>query len=295
MTAVANQLAAAIELLLERIYHPPAANCSCHLSPPCGDCVDYGGLREAIQEAEAALAAHGQAALCGTCNDEIKPDALTGTTCKCAKAPADPMAAAMYGHDLHPEGYAPPTVQPSQAVHGAGVSISDDDRAVLQRLQYALPTVGINGWAKGVEVLERLLRDSLAALTPPSCWYCNGQAMPVSGDGWETMRREWCIEGMPADKQRLARAAFVAGAAGAASGQVLVNMGNSETEYMRTELTEWEERARAVDLDELRRAVCVVGVVGQIDGHDVVRRNSVLDVIDTRRQRLTDSQAVGNG
>lgn len=52
---------------------------------------------------------------------------------------------------------------------------------------------------------------------------------------------------------------------------------------------------QAVDLDELRRAACVVNVVGQIDGHDVVRRESVLDVIDTRRQRLIDSQAVGNG
>ncbi|MCU1145453.1 hypothetical protein [Stenotrophomonas maltophilia] len=49
---------------------------------------------------------------------------------------------------------------------------------------------------------------------------------------------------------------------------------------------------QGMDLDELRRAVCVVNVVGQIDGHDVVRRNSVLDVIDTRRQRLTESQAV---
>lgn len=53
--------------------------------------------------------------------------------------------------------------------------------------------------------------------------------------------------------------------------------------------------AQAVDLDELRRAACVVNVVGQIDGHDVVRRDSVLDVIDTRRQRLINSQAVGNG
>nr|WP_312660864.1 hypothetical protein [Stenotrophomonas geniculata] len=50
--------------------------------------------------------------------------------------------------------------------------------------------------------------------------------------------------------------------------------------------------AQAVDLDELRRAVCVVNVVGQIDGHDLVRRNSVLDVIDRRRQRLIDSKAV---
>ncbi|MDH7551838.1 hypothetical protein [Stenotrophomonas geniculata] len=63
--------------------------------------------------------------------------------------------------------------------------------------------------------------------------------------------------------------------------------------------TEWERRtlyaappAQVVDLDELRRAVCVVNVVGQIDGHDVVRRNSLLDVIDNRRQRLTESQAV---
>ncbi|KUO98021.1 hypothetical protein AR276_23835 [Stenotrophomonas maltophilia] len=50
--------------------------------------------------------------------------------------------------------------------------------------------------------------------------------------------------------------------------------------------------AQALDLDELRRAICVVGVVGQIDGHDVVRRNSVLDVIDFRRQRQIDSREV---
>ena len=56
--------------------------------------------------------------------------------------------------------------QPSLGGQGGGVSISDDDRAVLQRLQDALPTVGINGWAKGVDVLERLLRESLAARQP---------------------------------------------------------------------------------------------------------------------------------
>lgn len=48
-------------------------------------------------------------------------------------------------------------------VQGDGLVISDEDRAVLQRIQDALPMVGINGWTKGVEVLERLLRDSLAA------------------------------------------------------------------------------------------------------------------------------------
>lgn len=51
--------------------------------------------------------------------------------------------------------------------------------------------------------------------------------------------------------------------------------------------------AQTVDLDELRRAVCVVGVVGHIDGHDVVRRSSVPDVLDVRRRRKVDSQAVG--
>lgn len=32
-----------IEMLLPRI---PEKNCSCHLHPPCSDCVDYGWLRE---------------------------------------------------------------------------------------------------------------------------------------------------------------------------------------------------------------------------------------------------------
>ncbi|HGM6050655.1 TPA: hypothetical protein ACOEPG_000442 [Stenotrophomonas maltophilia] len=58
------------------------------------------------------------------------------------------------------------SAQSSPGGQGVGVSISDDDRAVLQRLQDVLPTAGINGWAKGVEVLERLLRDSLAARQP---------------------------------------------------------------------------------------------------------------------------------
>ncbi|MFX1675167.1 hypothetical protein PWR63_23455 [Paraburkholderia sp. A2WS-5] len=39
------------------------------------------------------------------------------------------------------------------------------------------------------------------------------------------------------------------------------------------------------DLDELKRAMCVVGVVGQIDGHDVIRRGSALDVIEQRMLR----------
>lgn len=58
------------------------------------------------------------------------------------------------------------SAQPSPGGQVTGVCISDSDRAVLQRLQDALPFAGINGWGKGVEVLERLLRDSLAARQP---------------------------------------------------------------------------------------------------------------------------------
>lgn len=61
------------------------------------------------------------------------------------------------------------------------------------------------------------------------------------------------------------------------------------------EAAEAYQPEQVVDPDELRRAISVVNVVGRVDGHDVVRRDSVLDVIDTRRQRLTDSKVVGNG
>lgn len=66
-----------------------------------------------------------------------------------------------------------PFPQPSPA----GLCISDDDRAVLQRLQDALPTVGINGWSKGVEVLERLLRQSLEQPSPAG----QGDALVAEG------------------------------------------------------------------------------------------------------------------
>lgn len=49
-------LVAALELMLERIAEPPEANCSCHISPPCNDCVDYYGEREAFEFAKSALA-----------------------------------------------------------------------------------------------------------------------------------------------------------------------------------------------------------------------------------------------
>ncbi len=44
----------ATEGLLDAQNIPPK-NCSCHLNPPCEDCVEYGGLREAVEVARAAL------------------------------------------------------------------------------------------------------------------------------------------------------------------------------------------------------------------------------------------------
>lgn len=30
----------------------PSPSCSCHLSPPCNDCADFGGIRETIEVAK---------------------------------------------------------------------------------------------------------------------------------------------------------------------------------------------------------------------------------------------------
>ena len=51
-----DNLLSALELMVERIAEPPEANCSCHLSPPCNDCVEYGGEREAFETAKAEIA-----------------------------------------------------------------------------------------------------------------------------------------------------------------------------------------------------------------------------------------------
>lgn len=39
-------------------------------------------------------------------------------------------------------------------------------------------------------------------------------------------------------------------------------------------------------LDEIRATVCAIAVVGSVDGHDVIRRASAIDLIDRRRARL---------
>jgi hypothetical protein len=51
---MSKAMEAALEQCLEHLY-APSANCSCNISPPCNDCVDYSGIREAIRDAKAAL------------------------------------------------------------------------------------------------------------------------------------------------------------------------------------------------------------------------------------------------
>lgn len=50
-----KKLRAALEGLLEAHEEPPPGNCSCHLSPPCRDCVEWLHIREAREDARAAL------------------------------------------------------------------------------------------------------------------------------------------------------------------------------------------------------------------------------------------------
>lgn len=56
LIAAAPSLMFALELLLENVEEPPERNCSCHISPPCSDCVDHSGLREALNFARLAIA-----------------------------------------------------------------------------------------------------------------------------------------------------------------------------------------------------------------------------------------------
>lgn len=42
-----------LESLLEESEEPPERNCSCHISPPCNDCVEYAGWRGIHEQARA--------------------------------------------------------------------------------------------------------------------------------------------------------------------------------------------------------------------------------------------------
>jgi hypothetical protein len=48
------RLRSSVEHLVECLPIPEAA-CSCHISAPCNDCTEYGGLREAVDEVKAVL------------------------------------------------------------------------------------------------------------------------------------------------------------------------------------------------------------------------------------------------
>lgn len=56
LIAAAPDLMSALCEMLEMTDEPPERNCSCHINPPCGDCVDNSGLRSARKMARAALA-----------------------------------------------------------------------------------------------------------------------------------------------------------------------------------------------------------------------------------------------
>ena len=53
-----QELAGLLEDVLEFIGEPPPPNCSCHISPPCNDCVDHAEAREIDSRINAALARH---------------------------------------------------------------------------------------------------------------------------------------------------------------------------------------------------------------------------------------------
>ena len=55
---LAEALASLLESALAIIGEPPERNCSCHLSPPCNDCVDHNFTREMLENARDALARH---------------------------------------------------------------------------------------------------------------------------------------------------------------------------------------------------------------------------------------------
>ena len=42
---------------VEYVEEPPERNCTCHLAPPCNDCVDHSEVREFFIDARKALAA----------------------------------------------------------------------------------------------------------------------------------------------------------------------------------------------------------------------------------------------
>jgi hypothetical protein len=57
MIEVLKQALDALKDLLDQTEPPPDKNCSCHIAPPCSDCVDYSGVRYAIEQANKTITA----------------------------------------------------------------------------------------------------------------------------------------------------------------------------------------------------------------------------------------------
>lgn len=53
--SAARELLDAVAMFIEFAEEPPDRNCSCHIDPPCGDCVEYGGIRKAFELGRAAI------------------------------------------------------------------------------------------------------------------------------------------------------------------------------------------------------------------------------------------------
>lgn len=51
----ANTLLARLINLVEAASIAPESNCSCHVCPPCNDCVEWGELREALADARMSI------------------------------------------------------------------------------------------------------------------------------------------------------------------------------------------------------------------------------------------------
>jgi hypothetical protein len=54
-----RELRELVSAAMEVIEPPPDSNCSCHINPPCNDCVEWSGLREWFEAARALLAKKG--------------------------------------------------------------------------------------------------------------------------------------------------------------------------------------------------------------------------------------------
>ncbi len=61
MTANRDEWMERAELFREQVVDAsdlmsvPDSNCSCHISPPCNDCVEYGGIREYLSTVRHSL------------------------------------------------------------------------------------------------------------------------------------------------------------------------------------------------------------------------------------------------